>query len=662
MTINIQIFLFKRLYNCFIVFYLIIALAGNCIQPTYAVSDNPVMRIQIDAHDLPRKLLYSTITIPMNQTITRNGGNIRLWYPKWVPGIHGPRGPIENVAGIVIHDDKGNVINWERVVGEVYAITANIPAKGVKYLTIDLRYIVSQPTTNSRGIDSYGSEQIGSINNNTIVLYREDLQNNDIDVEASIILPDGWKAASPMKVSTDDNQGDVHNDNNRVVYEKVTLQTFIDSPIICAENLLTFELTDPENNKNLDLGRQWIHITSESAEAVNMSEELHKGLSELVKQAGLLFGSVPFDEYHFLVPSTNELGGAGLEHLHSSYDVVGQRAMLARNAQEGWPSFLLAHEYVHAWCGKYRRPAGMVTGNYHAPKDTDMLWVYEGMTQYLGKVLEVRSGLVTPEQFRWNLQERIRWAANTQGRKWRPLSDTADSAHILRAGSKNWDRLRRDQDYYHEGALIWLETDALIRNLTNSEKSFDDFCHKFFEYKPSEPVVRGYDLGEIVRTLNDVVEYDWETFLRDRAYATHTDYNFSFVRELGYNIQFSNEPPAGPEGQSWNDGNVDARDSLGVLIGNDGNVREVLLGTPADDAGLGPGMKIVGVTEYVWSKERLLDAIAASVTTGQIDIKMINGDKYVDKVIKYNGGPRYMHLVKDESKKNDRLMEILKAK
>ena len=59
----------------------------------------------------------------------------------------------------------------------------------------------------------------------------------------------------------------------------------------------------------------------------------------------------------------------------------------------------MAHEFVHSWNGKYRRPMGLATGNYDKPMIGELLWVYEGLTTYLGDLLPVRAGILTPEEF-----------------------------------------------------------------------------------------------------------------------------------------------------------------------------------------------------------------------------------------------------------------------
>ena len=357
-----------------------------------------------------------------------------------------------------------------------------------------------------------------------------------------------------------------------------------------------------------------------------------------------------------LVGTSNELGRNGLEHLSSSFNLVGQRFLQSLKGIRGWEQMLLPHEYIHSWCGKYRRPAGMVTHDFSTPNDTELLWVYEGLTQYLGKVIEVRAGLMTEEEYEWGLYGNIRSARTRQGRNWRTLADTGAASHILRSGSRNWSHLRRSQDYYNEGALLWMEADAIIRNKTDGEKSLDDFCQVFFNFEEGDANPKGYDGAEIVSTLNGVLEYDWATFIHERIDIPQEQFGLGLLKELGYQWQYSNEPPEGPNNAKGD--LLDARESLGATFSSDGRVGTVNLESLADQAGLGPGMKIVGIGEYVWSKDRFVDALAETVRTGKIELMLISGDKYITKTIHYDGGPRFARMVKSDAK-NTRLHEIL---
>ena len=268
--------------------------------------------------------------------------------------------------------------------------------------------------------------------------------------------------------------------------------------------------------------------------------------------------------------------------------------------RKGWVANLIPHEYVHSWCGKFRRPAGMCTPDFQTPLKTRLLWVYEGLTEYLGEVLMVRSGLVDPKEYRETLTATIGSLAHQEGRRWRPLDDTAAASHLLRGHSPNWNELRRGQDYYFEGALIWLEADAIIRERSEGKKSLDDFCRKFLGANRTDVSVVPYELPEIVKDLHELADFDWESFLDRRVSQPQESLPLEVVGRCGYRLKYATEPPGGSP-ISRRRGGVSARDSLGLSFSPEGQIDDVVPGMVGDRAGLAPGMTVIGVNSKKFS-------------------------------------------------------------
>lgn len=601
--------------------------------------------LHIDATDLPRLLLTATQTIPLDAS--QRGTDLPLWYPKWVPGSHAPGGPVQNIAGFAISDQDGNPIKWSRTPGEVYRFIAHVP-KSATELNIDFRYITNQSTANSHGLDSWGADAIGLISPNTVLVYPEGINDGQWTVETSLTLPDDWKAACAL-----DTNDEADTDAN-YAYQPVSVRRLVDTPIMLGRHYKMYDL----NEEGVDAPPHRLHVFSEMKSQADIHPDVVDAYSKMVTQAARLFGSHPYPSMDILVATTNALPRNGLEHLRTTMNIIPLNKLDSLDNLSGWDQMLIPHEYVHSWCGKYRRPEGMATTDFHTPKGTELLWVYEGLTQYLGELLEARSGMSDLEQYRWNLLRRYRGARLNQGRDWRPLADTCSASHTLRGGSTNWGDLRRGQDYYYEGALIWMEADAIIRTETDGEKSIEDFCHAFFRADEPTDDPNPYTREDVIAHLNDVLDYDWETFITERVDNTGGK-PLAGASHLGYAIQYTNEPPTGPEGGRIDP--LDARDSLGMSLSGDGSIRSVILGSPADQAGLAPRMKILGINGHTWSRQRFADLMATSAAEGSIELMTVSGDRITTTTITYAGGPRYMTLVRDESKP-DVLGEILKAR
>ncbi|MEZ6135849.1 MAG: hypothetical protein R3C53_13160 [Pirellulaceae bacterium] len=612
---------------------------------TYAADTLP-MRIAIDARDLPRKLLSARLSIPIRPL--ENERTVDLWYPKWVPGSHGPGGPIANVAGIRIQSPDGKILSWRRVAGEVYRLTVTVPA-GVDALEIEVRYIANQPTTNSMGHDVFGSTHVGLISPGSVLFYLDGINIDDQQIEAELQLPSQWQASTAMGIAS-------KNEEEVLRYRPTTLRHFVDSPIMCGRYRNVIEL-NPDGTHPLHR----LHVFSEIESATKLSEGVTGNMRRMVAEAGELMGTHPFDQFEILLAVTDELPANGLEHLRSSMNILPRSAVASPQAMKGWNRLLIPHEYMHAWCGKYRRPADMLTTDFHSPKGTDLLWVYEGLTQYAGELVEARAGIMNPAEFRDRLAVELRIATHQQGRSWRSLADTAAASHVLRDRSSAWPRLRGGQDYYMEGMLLWLEIDSILRIKSEGKLSLDDFCHQFFFCEGAAQVPKPHDREEIISTLNGLLAYDWEGLIRRRVESPQESFDPALAELLGYRLTISQTPPKIPANTFRYVATLDEYDSIGCTFSNSGVVTDLLLGSPADQAKLAPGTQVVGINGHTWSASGLIDAIAATDDGATIELLVENDQRLRTVQIPYDGGPRYLTLVRDTNRP-DLLEKILAPK
>jgi predicted metalloprotease with PDZ domain len=629
---------------------LIVGMAGSrgmSAEPaTATVRASEVLRIEVDARDLPRKLLHSRIQLSCRP------GVLGLWYPKWVPGTHAPCGPVQNVAGLVIEAAGGKVIPWKRDEVEPYRVECVIPA-GVDTVTVRLDTICNEPAVLAAGYLSFGNRSVGVINWNTCVMYPEGLSSDQVSVDLRLRLPRDWKFASALRA-----YGKTINGGKsplvETAFQRVSLTELLDRPLIGGEHLRTIALETGKYPPAL------FHVVSESASALELSPKVVNLYSRVVQEAGALFELCHYDSFDFLVTCSDELGYLGLEHLRSSLNGVRERDLIDDSKRRGWVANLIPHEYVHSWCGKFRRPAGMCVADFQTPERTKLLWVYEGLTEYLGEVLMVRSGLIDAKEYREMLAATISTLSHREGRRWRPLEDTAVASHLLRGSSANWNELRREQDYYYEGALLWLEVDAIIREKTGGKSSLDDFCRKFFGANESKTDVVPYELSDVVTALRGVVVFDWEGFFKRRVTETQESLPMDVVSRCGYRLGYSREPSGYlkflQEGRA--NGAISALDSLGVSFAVDGRVLTVVPGMAGDRAKLAPGMKVIGVNGKTFGRQRLVDALADSVAKRKVELLLIEGDEFRTVVIDYGDGLRYLELVRD-SMKPDLLEAIL---
>lgn len=601
----------------------------------------PHITVDVDAREISRALLHARLEIPAAP------GELVVWYPKWIPGVHAPAGPSENVGGLRFETAQGEPIAWRWDDEEVNRFHLTVPA-GADRVVAKLDYICNQPSVNSSGVDSFGNSLLGVINWNTVLLYPESANIDETTATERLQLPKGWRHGTELKPGTVAAE--------TVEFAPDTLRRVVDSPLICGEHFRTVELT----GKNTPPA--FLHLTSESPSAIAIDDKLIASYRKLVAEAVALFGGARFDAYHFLVVCSDRFPRNGLEHLSSSFNSVGERELIDSKQRKSWPAYLLPHEFVHSWCGKYRRPAAMLTTNFHTPERTRLLWVYEGMTQYLGEVLTVRAGLLTPEEYLPAFSSKLDFLIRQAGRKWRALDDTAAASWKLRGHSVSWQALRRGQDYYDEGLVTWLEADALIREKTGGKKSLDDFCKTFFAAdREKSPIVSPYELKDVTAALRELADEDWDKFFADRVSRPRPALELEFLaKTLGYRLQYSAKPSDYLTEREKDRKSVSASGSIGLSATEDGKITSVVPGSPADKAGLANAMTISGVNGRKFSGQRLKDGIADSVTRGHVELLMLDGDTYRTVKLDYSEGPKYLELTRTTDHP-DTLAVILKA-
>jgi predicted metalloprotease with PDZ domain len=518
-------------------------------------------------------------------------------------------------------------------------------ASGVTTLEVSLDAITTLDSAGGGG--PAASSNLLDLNWNAVVLYPKGAHSDDVTFVPSVTLPAGWKFGTALPVA--------HAQGDEVEFAPVSLTTLVDSPLIAGLHYLKIELTKP--------GEGPLHVMDVIADAetdLAFKPEEISAYQKLVAETGALFGARHYRDYHFLYTLSDQIGGHGLEHHESNDSVSFERTLLDPDLHMLSAS-LLPHEFVHSWNGKYRRPAGLATPNYQEPMIGDLLWVYEGLTDYLGDLLAERSGLISEEQYRESLASTAAMLDHRTGRTWRPLEDTAISVQTLRMLlSPEWTNWRRSLDYYPEGELIWLEVDALIRQQTHGQHSLNDFCRRFEGGESGPPKVVPYTFEDVVRTLNEVAPYDWSALLTERVKATSIHAPLGGIERGGWKLVYNDKPNAFDEAAEKRFKFADFSYSLGFSLDKDGKFSDVIVGSAAYQAGLGPGMTLFAVNGRKWTPEVLHAAVkGAQGSNLPIELLVENAQFIRSYSVAYHDGEKHPHLER-VADKPDILGEISK--
>jgi len=590
--------------------------------PLFAVSlaGQDAVKIQVDAVDAPRRLFHAQMTMPAKP------GPMTLLYPKWIPGEHMPSGPVTNLVGLQIKA-SGKTVPWKRDAENMFAFHIDVPA-GISALDIAFDFI-SPAEGGAFSAGSSATTELAVLNWNQLMLYPEGAAQDRLSYEAILKVPSGWRYGTALPIKRE--SGDV------VEFQPAPMATLADSPISIGAHYRTVDLGMANGVAH------YLHLAGDSSRATEISAETTDHYKNLVAETGALFGSRHYRSYHFLYTLSDHTGSFGLEHHESSDDRLGERALVDPEYRR-MSAPLLPHEFVHSWNGKFRRPAGLATGGFDAPMKGDMLWVYEGLTNYLGEVLAARSGLWTAEDYREALASTAAALESQSGRAWRPLEDTAIAAQLLYGAGDDYAGYRRSTDFYAEGTLIWLETDVKIRQLSNGAKSLNDFCRKFHGGPGGAPALKPYTFEDVVSELNSIQPYDWAGFFNERLHSTAPHAPLGGVTGGGWKLIFNDQ-----RSELWK-----ARESVGKLsnftysiglkVREDGTVSDVAIGGPAQRAGVAPGVKLIAVNKRQFTRVALREAIAKTSSGESLELLVKSGEYYQSHPIDYRGGERYPHL------------------
>ncbi len=597
--------------------------------------------VEVDASAAMTKLFHSKLSIPVKP------GPMVLLYPKWIPGEHGPTGPVVDLTGLKFIAN-GQPLAWRRDEIEMYAIHLTVP-QGVSTVEATLDY--TSPA--GQGIYTSGgtaSDKLAVVSWNQLLLYPAGYSAEKITYQATLKVPSGWQIGTALPGPSQ--TGDTYR------FQPSSLYTLVDSPVILGQYVKVLKLNNPANTPPVQM-----NIAADSNAALQFLPGVEDHLKQLPQEAFALFGATHYRDYHFLLSVSDHVAHFGLEHHESNDSRVPERTL----SDEGGYMLMggvIPHEYVHSWNGKYRRPVGLDNQNYEEPMKGYLLWVYEGMTEYFGDVLMARTGLWTPDRYRTNLATVAAELDNKSGRTWRPLGDTSISVQTLNEAPLQWANWRRGLDYYEEGELIWLEADMTIRQLTKGQKSLDDFAHLFFgqpSLPPTQvPTFKPYTFEEVVSTLNQVAPYDWKKFLNDRLWSTAPHAPLAGLEASGWRLSYTDKPSDVLRERETLREYVDVSFSIGLIVNNDGTIVDSFFYKPAAEAGITPGMKLVAVNGRRFTDNVLRNAIREAKGTQQpIELLIQNADYFKTYKLDYHDGEKYPLLQRNG--KPDTLADIIRS-
>jgi predicted metalloprotease with PDZ domain len=599
------------------------------------------LTVRVDARDVARKHIHTELSLAVH------GGPLTLVFPKWIPGEHAPSGPLDTVIGLMIKTG-GETLEWRRDPFDMYAISVTVP-EGATRLEVSM----DSGLATEGGVFSTGptsSDRLAVLPWNEFVMLPKGRAASDISTDASVQVPQGWQVACALAQHPLGGE--------RIGFEEANLARLIDSPVQMGEYLERVELSGSEPYPQLGHS---ISIAADSAAALVLPQNFAADYSRLVAQAGMLFGTRMYRHYTWLLTLSDHVQHFGLEHHESSDDRTYENTF-SDEPRRADLAELLAHEYVHSWNGKYRRPAGLLSPDYQKPMDDSLLWVYEGLTEFWGTVLPVRAGIETPGEYREMLASVAGTFDIQPGNRWRPLADTAVEAPVLYSAPDAWQSSRRSVDFYEASEFLWLNVDAQLRERSGGRASLDDFMKRFYAGAGGQPALKPYVESEVYAALATIAPGDWSALIRRHLDTLGPGALLAGLESSGWKLEYSAVKNSYIDAQEKASRIVDERWSIGLLLDDKGEITDTEEGRAAALAGAGPGMQLIAVNGRQFSAE-VLDAAIASAhqTHAPIELLVKNADYYRTLSLPYFDGARFPHLVRIDGRP-DTLSKVLQAR
>ena len=601
-------------------------------------AQKPPIQITADLTEGARHLYHAEIDIPV-----KPGSTADFITPRWIPGTHAPGGPLADLVGVVF-TGNGQTLKWRRDDVQLAEFHVTVP-KGVTTVHVHVDSIVAGRVTTKMSVLEW----------ERLMMYPANVPTKDIAIQPSVTVPAGWGTGTaltpigtvpaPAVTGVDEGAHAPAPGSVTTKYNVTTVEQLEDSPVITGLYFHEFALAPEITPKH------FLDVVSDDPEDSKMRPETLAEIGNLVREADANYASHHYNEYHFLLTLSDRAGGEGLEHGQSSDNGVGEKGF-ADDAHQLAEADLLAHEYTHSWNGKYRRPARLYQPDFATAQQGDLMWVYEGMTQYWGNVLAARAGLKSQEQYRDLLALSAATLDYKSGRSWRSTEDTAIAGSLIRGGNQQWVNWRRGQDYYQEGELVWLDTDTKIRQLTDNKKSLNDFV-KIFLGKGGNtgPLIVGYEFPELVKDLNEVVKFDWDAFLRERIMGINPRADLDGIEHGGYKLVYLDHPNKSERtlASSRRGSSINVWYSLGMRVAADGTLGDIRWNGVADKAKLAPGEKIISVNGQVFTAETIKAALVKAKTdTAPIHLLVQQEDAIMPVDLDYHDGEKYPAMVRVE--------------
>lgn len=496
----------------------------------------------IDCENAQQHFIKIKVQFPVDENKTI------IHLPSWRPGRYELGNFAKNIKNFKVFNDQNKAINFHKIIKDSWEISSN----ETKYIKIEYQYYANELNAGS----SYFDEQQLYVNPVNCFLYAEGKEQFPISLELNI--PENYTIASSLV-----------QENNFLFAEN--FDELADSPIICSENLEKQTYIVADTNFHIWFNNQ-LNIPWE-----RVIDDFRNFTKKQIED----FGEFPVSEFHFLIQSLPYLAYHGVEHLKSTVITLGPSYDLFENRYNELLG-VSSHELYHVWNVKSIRPKELLPYNFKKENYSELGYIYEGITTYLGDLYLLKSGVFSLENYLRELSKQFQKHFDNPGRFAYSVAqssfDTWLDGYVPGVPG-------RKVSIYTEGCLLAFVMDAKIRKATNNKRGIEEVMKRlYYDFAQNN---KGYTEKDFIDKLENICGYSFQDFFNDYVHGT-TPYETILLEALDFiGLELIQTPS-----NSYSEAN------LGMKTVHQSNhllISAIYPGSPADMAGLSLGDELIAL-------------------------------------------------------------------
>lgn len=455
-------------------------------------SAKPEVAVNINLNDVKDDKVLVTVTAPKINT-----DEVTYSIPKTVPGTYSEDNYGKYIDDLKAYDSKGTLLTVKKLDDNTWSI-AN--AKTLKTIT----YLVNDTFDTEKGT-GFGNDDVFSpagtnidagvnfmINTHGFVGYFQD--KLDIPYKVTIAHPTTLWGATSMTDEDASNTSDVFTTSHYAV--------LVENPIMYSKPDYT----------SFDVNGMEIQIAVYSPTGKFTAESITPEMKTIMTAQKNFLGKINSTKkytvllYLSSMKPTDAHGFGALEHPTATTVVLPE--MMPKEELVKSMKDVVSHEFFHIVTPLTIHSKEIQYFDYNAPKMSEHLWMYEGVTEYFANLFQINQGLIDESEFYSRIAEKIEHAKALND----TMSFTKMSANVLEQPYKD-----QYLNVYEKGALIGMCIDIIIREKSNGERGILDLMHKLSdEYGVTKP----FNDNELFAKITQLTYPEVGTFLNTYVAGT----------------------------------------------------------------------------------------------------------------------------------------------